>query len=218
MAKNKRVTPLRENLARMMEASIDGPNQTALAKKSGVSQSTIGRLLRGDTDAQADTLEALAKALGTTVGALVARPEPQDIERVQKRDREIIPLLSWAHGGASKITPPDAELWLRCPTKCGAQTFALRIEGESMKPDYEPGDIIYVDPDIPAVHGCDIVVRLSTTEPAILRRLLQVRTRRYLKTLNPERVVLFAGARLAGVVFGKWTERMIGDYQYPGRV
>ena len=50
-------------MALVMASSRDCKTQGALARKSGVAQSTIGRILRGETSPQIDTLTFLARAL-----------------------------------------------------------------------------------------------------------------------------------------------------------
>ena len=72
-------------LAQHMASSLDCKTQEALARKSGVAPSTIGRILRGETDPQIGTMAFLAQALRTTLKALVAerqKPvEPSDVDR-----------------------------------------------------------------------------------------------------------------------------------------
>ena len=86
----------------------------------------------------------------------------------------------------------------------------MRIAGESMEPDYQNGDIIYVDPDIAAVHGKDVVVRLVNRNEATLRRIVVESDLRYLKALNPnwpdKFVPIPADARFIGVVVGRYTD------------
>jgi transcriptional regulator with XRE-family HTH domain len=53
-------------LKRFMAASRDCKTQLALAKKSGVGQSTIGRILRGEGATQRSTVSLLVEALGIT--------------------------------------------------------------------------------------------------------------------------------------------------------
>ena len=60
------------NLARLMAASRDCKTQDALAKRSGVAQSTIGRILRGKGNPQTDTMTFLAAALGIPLKTLAA--------------------------------------------------------------------------------------------------------------------------------------------------
>jgi transcriptional regulator with XRE-family HTH domain len=50
--------------------------QTALAKKSGVGQSTIGRILRGDVSPNAETLVRIAHAFRTPIATFIATAEP----------------------------------------------------------------------------------------------------------------------------------------------
>ena len=204
---------LPENLRRMMSSSAGLKTQTALEKASGVSQATIGRILRGENSPQTDTLTDLARALGTTAGALLH-------DESGKSGREIapkppvqsarIPLFSWVHTGtfSDGIKP---ESWLTCPRQCGSRTFALRIDGVSMEPHYGTGDIIYVDPDVAARDHKDVVVRLSYSSQVTVRRLVEVDKQRYLKALYPGRraklLPLSAAVWIAGVVIGKWSDR-----------
>jgi len=88
-----------------MASSRGLKTQTALSKKSGVAQSTIGRILRGEVNPQAINLEMIAKAFGMSLARLleialevgplpeplglapVAEPEPEPVETVA--------LISW---------------------------------------------------------------------------------------------------------------------------
>ena len=54
--------------------------QTALARRSGVAQSTIGRILRGEVNPQSGNLHRLARALGMPLTALVRMVEGAEIE------------------------------------------------------------------------------------------------------------------------------------------
>ena len=57
-------------LTMVMAASKDLKTQTALAKKSGVAQSTIGRILRGEVNPQSGNLERIARAFGMSLAQL----------------------------------------------------------------------------------------------------------------------------------------------------
>ena len=64
-----------------MAASRNCKTQSALARKSGVGQATIGRILRGETDPQAGTLTFLAEALRIPFKTLAACAAGEKIDR-----------------------------------------------------------------------------------------------------------------------------------------
>jgi transcriptional regulator with XRE-family HTH domain len=59
------------NLNTLMAERSDCSSQNALAKKSGVSQSHVGRILRGESTPTLEMIEALAKALRVTAPQLL---------------------------------------------------------------------------------------------------------------------------------------------------
>ena len=196
--------------------------QTALAKKSGVTQSTIGRILRGEVDPQSDNLERLALAFGmsySTLAAIAEGGEPGDGAAENLMPVPIprkVPLLSLAQAGriAESVYPAqlsDAADWIEFPKKRhGPRIIALRVSGESMEPDYHNGDIIYIDPDVAAIHGKDVVVRLGERNEVTFKRLVVEGERRYLKPLNqnwPDKFVSMpTDAQIVGVVVGRYTD------------
>lgn len=73
MAKTK-VAPhpsLGKNIALLMEAMKDLASQPALAKKAGVAQSTVGRIIRGEVSPSTDNLRKIANAFGISVSNLL---------------------------------------------------------------------------------------------------------------------------------------------------
>ena len=188
-----------------------------------MAQSTIGRILRGKVNPQSENLERLAKSFGmsySTLAAFAERDEPWSgsVEHLQPgKTPRLVPLLSLAQAAKSveAVYPNyarDATDWIECPKKRhGSRTVALKVSGESMEPDYQNGDFIYVDPDVVAVHGKDVVVRLVERNEAALRRLVVESDLRYLKTLNPNWPDKFihipADARIVGVVVGKYADK-----------
>jgi len=209
-------------LAKAMEASRDCKTQSDLEKKSGVAQSTIGRILRGEVNPQTATLERIAKALGIPVAMLLEESPAVEFENRLERtaaarvgEFRLVPLISRVRAGAfeesiDNYQPGDAEQWLAAPKACGPRTIALHVEGESMEPRYQNADIIYVDPDVDPVHGKDVVVRLEDRGEVTFKRLVIEGERRYLKPLNPnwpEKIIEVSGdARIVGVVIGRYTE------------
>lgn len=60
------------NLNSLMAERSECSSQNALAKKSGVSQSHVGRILRGESTPTVEMIEALAKALKTAAPQLLS--------------------------------------------------------------------------------------------------------------------------------------------------
>lgn len=63
------------NIAVLMEGSITLNSQPALAKRTGVAQSTIGRILRAEVNPTGDNLRKIAGAFGVDVGTLYWQTE-----------------------------------------------------------------------------------------------------------------------------------------------
>ena len=199
-----------------MRASRHLRTQTALARRSGVTQSTIGRILRGEVDPQSNNLERLAQSFGMSYSTLAAIAEGdgsiEDFQKGKVPQGEIprrVPLISLAQAGSDLS---HATNWIDCPKKRhGLRTFASKVSGESMEPDYKNDDIIYVDPDVVAVHGKDVVVHLVDRNAIAFKRLVVEGERRYLRPLNqnwPDKFInMPADARIVGVVVGKYTDK-----------
>jgi SOS-response transcriptional repressor LexA len=210
-------------LKKAMASSPGLQTQAALASKSGVSQSTIGRILRREGHTSSRKIERIAKALGMSFGDLVkmARDDVVDEQpggRPNALDPpRLVPLKSWVQAGAfveavDNYPPGDAEAWVALPTgRCGPKTFALRVIGESMEPDYQNGDIIFVDPDVTAEHGKAVVVSLDERNEVTFKKLVIDGQRRYLRPLNPswqtQIIDLSPDAKIVGVVIGRWGEK-----------
>jgi SOS-response transcriptional repressor LexA len=211
-------------VAKVMASNKDLKTQTALARKSGVAQSTIGRILRGEVNPQSVSLERIAKAFSMSLAKLAEMgqaDEPvaestDDLKSVERSAR--VALIPWAQAGSfadasDNPQPGDGEQWMPQPKYSGARTFALRVRGESMEPGYQHGDIIFVDPDVTPAHGKDVVVQLGDRNEVVFKRLVVEGRLGYLKPANPNwpdkiiEISAHPGARIIGVVIGKWVEK-----------
>lgn len=101
------------------------------------------------------------------------------------------PLISWVQAGAwtevtGSFTVDDAEAFLPCPLQCSAETFVLRVRGESMEPRFRDGDLIFVDPAVSPDHGRFVVVRAEDFGEATFKQLIIEGEHKYLKALNPD--------------------------------
>jgi SOS-response transcriptional repressor LexA len=191
--------------------------QTALAKRSGVAQSTIGRILRGEVDPQSGNLLRLARAFGMPLTTLARMAEDAEAGAEPTVVSERVPLISTVHartfaGSVDTGKPEYIEQWIGCPGEnYGPKTFAMRVKGESMEPFYQHGDIIFVDPDVAPAHGNEVVIHHSARNEVTFKRLVLEGERHYIKPLNPDWPEKFVeisagtGSQIVGVVFGRYS-------------
>ncbi len=205
-----------------------GLTQPELAKRAGVSAGTIGNVESGARKNPRELL-AIAKAVGVRAEWLRdgkgPRQDGEDCETASLSNthegpeiRGMVPLLTSVQAGAwaeiaGSFLQSDALDWLPCPVKHGPKTFCLIVEGESMRnpdsrPSYEPGDIIFVDPDRWHKPGDRVVARLDDQERATFKQYMEEDGRKMLKALNPEwkprYIDINGNATICGVVVGKW--------------
>jgi len=109
-----------------------------------------------------------------------------------------VPLISWVRAGSwtgiSDIFYPDeAEEWITVVSPVGQDSFALRVHGDSMSPEFNPGDIIIVDPDKPVESNDYAVVKIendSQNGKATFKQFVRDADRVYLKPLNTQYPVM----------------------------
>ena len=100
-----------------------------------------------------------------------------------------VPVISWVQAGAwTEVCNIDAmsdELVPRPPSSSDS-TFALRVKGQSMAPKYEPGLIIYVDPEVVPFDGDDVVAMLTDDNEATFKQYVEEPGgKKMLKARNP---------------------------------
>lgn len=212
---------LANNLKFLMAANPDVSTQPKLEARSGVGQSTIGRILRAEGEAKIGTVKEIARVFKLTPGDLL---DPGLIGRNGGPESNItgtsggaglVPLISWVTAGMmyeaiDNLAPGDAEEWIESPFPHGKSTFCLKLRGSSMWPEYKDGEIVQIDPDVEAKHNDDVVVRTPDGK-ATFKRLQISEDGNFLVALNPdfpERIIRVPeGTVICGVCTGSWMDR-----------
>ena len=116
-----------------------------------------------------------------------------------------VPLVSWVQAGSmAEVEDPHApgvaEDWITTTVQVRDHTFALRVRGDSMEPEFPNNIIIIVEPDMQYENGDYVVVRNSHDE-ATFKQLVQDGGDWYLKPVNPRYPIKPLGdAVVVGVV------------------
>lgn len=98
-----------------------------------------------------------------------------------------VPLISSVPAGdfreaIDNLHPGDCERLVDASVPIGRHTFALRVDGDSMEPEFRHGDVIIVEPDMQAEHN-DFVIAKNGGD-ATFKQLWKEGGEWYLKPLN----------------------------------
>lgn len=158
-------TRIREALA------YSGKSQARIAEETGLSPGAVTQWLNGQTKSlKAETAAALERATGCRANWLVTG---RGIKEVQAKSNvgaapftqpTMVPLISFVQAGAwTDAEDPypmgGAEEWLATDCTTSRNAFALEIRGDSMLPNFEPGDRIIIDPTIAPQPGDYVVAK-----------------------------------------------------------
>ena len=165
----------------------------ALADAVGVSKTSVIYWEKDENIPKHDSLNALAKALGTTTEYILSgngdvnKPESNIIPVAPK----MAPVLSWVQAGiftnVQAVDMSQVEEWLPLPDDC-EDCFYLKVQGMSNYPTFQEGDYILVDP---LVQYCDMqsgdVIVVRKHDDATFKKLvIETDGTKYLQALNPD--------------------------------
>ena len=205
--------------------------QKELADRVGISQTAVHKLECGRSkssrravtialtcgvdpiwlDTGRGDMSLIGSTPGMTQAELTKAAEDGEIHRAPLFAR--LPLISWEDASRSCEEPaesfhPKAEAWIPVAPKSSDRTFALCVPDDSMKPEFQEGEIIIVDPMLPGKHNQFLVARMEGDTTATFKQLMVTGNKTYLKPLNSRYPLIdVQGAiRVCGVVVGKYKE------------
>jgi len=155
-----------------------GLSMNLLAKRSGLSEKYIRLLERGERKPKLETIEKLAQGLGVPFWE-VAKAAGISVPGARR-----VPVISWASAGDWEKAVEYPEDWVEV-LSTSPRLFALRVEGDSMEPEFVEGDIIIVDADRDWDSGDFILVRNENGE-VIFKQIKRYGDKWILRPLNPK--------------------------------
>ncbi|MDQ6988489.1 MAG: XRE family transcriptional regulator [Mariprofundaceae bacterium] len=196
------------SISQRLKEAMDGMSQYALAKESGIRQPTINRILGGNAP-KFGTLEKIAAVLDVSalwlqngkgnmrqVITTLSAADAADANVVPVTDKHgnlmkmrYLPVVSWVQAGewgeaVDSYEPYDAEKWIAIVGNVGEHAFALKIEGDSMLPEFREGEYVAVDPAREVKNGSFVIAKLKDTNEATFKQFRLDTGRTYLKPLN----------------------------------
>lgn len=151
-----------------------------LADALGISYQAAKKALDGKTKAfTASNNQKAANLLGVSAEWLATGESGQfvldksNVSTAQIGTKQI-PLLSYVSAGhwtgaVDAFQPNDAHDWLVTDLELSDGAFALEIKGDSMLPEFRPGDRVIIDPDITPQPG-DFVVAKNCDDEAMFKK------------------------------------------------
>ncbi len=167
-----------------------GLSQEQLAEKARVSQTTIDKIERGETKRSRFIFE-IAKVLGASYDDLVLSGTHRSelglsnpirtefdklsvfllLERSKYKDKQLAPTLA-AHPLSRTVSVDTVRRPPFIPSS--ADAYALIITDQTMEPEFEPGDMAYINAELPVIRNTTCVFLSDDVEygVGVVRRLV----------------------------------------------
>lgn len=162
--------------------SREGLSQSDLAKKLGVSTSTISMYEVGKREPDFETEEKIADFFNTDLNILRGR----DTERICSPGAVVIPVLGRVAAGIPLTAAEYIIDTEEIPQAMAAdgEYFGLQVKGDSMEPRIKNGDVVIVRKQSDADDG-DLVIALVNGDDAVVKRLKKYKDGIALISNNP---------------------------------
>ena len=124
-----------------------------LANRVDSDTGNLSRIETGKQGVNEEMLRKIALALGCTAADFYAGTEGADNVTAAPLGTRRIPLIDYVQAGIwTEVTNPyavgDASEWLLTDLDLSTTSFALRIKGDSMLPEFREGDSVIIDPAV----------------------------------------------------------------------
>lgn len=164
--------------------------QAQLAEMCHVSQGTIANWEAGNRQPDLPTVSMIADVMEITVDKLIGRStptEPSNISAVYEDHIRMIPVYESVSAGFGALAEDKVVEYI--PLRIvsdyeAAETICIRVEGESMYPKIENGDLIQVHKQ-ESVDSGDIAVMLLDGEEGLVKKVLYGTNWIELHSINP---------------------------------
>lgn len=204
-----------------------GLSQAQLGDLVGVGRSAISNYEKGFRIPDLEIAEKLADAFGVSFGDFVGgqeltdqelrNPLPTNVRPISEMHHQHIPMIGTVAAGEPIYSPEELGVYVDSPMAADA---AITIQGDSMAPTYQDGDVVYIKckPDIP--EGAIAVVFLD--DEATLKHVYKRPTGLTLISDNPAHAPImvefedYASVRIFGVPVG-FTRIYKKEYKRPRR-
>jgi phage repressor protein C with HTH and peptisase S24 domain len=178
-----------------------GWDQIDLARRAGIKQQTLSLIESGGTKTSkfigpiADALEVSVNQIDTSFSGFA----PQSTRRSNNTDmlqggtERTFPIYAAAEGGDGAIILSwDAIEYLPPPPGLALVrgAYGMYIVGESMEPRYERGEKVWVNPNLPARPGNDVLIfqsRDGETKALVKRLVRSTSTEWIVSQFNPQK-------------------------------
>ena len=197
--------------------------QTMLAKSLNIKTPTFSNMVNGRRGIDEELRPKIAKLAGIDYEELLRRegvlpPTTKDSSTVASANfspgpdihpAQRVPIISYVQAGDwqevyDPFPPGYAEEWIETAATSHPNSFALRVHGDSMEPEFREDDIITVDPGREATSGSFVIAKNG--HEATFKQLVIDGSSVYLKPLNdryPVRDMTGHPLRIVGVVVEK---------------
>ncbi len=207
--------------------------QGALAKTFNVSDKGARKWIVGEAVPRYEMLKKITekyKKTGVTVewllsgdpnlspfNALGANENSATYTLHAHKIKGLVPVLStvqagqWCEEKEIKMLQ-HVEKWIPCISTHGENTYALRVEGDSMTSthgrSYPEGCYILVDPDKVITNGCRVVATIALNNEVTFKEYRHESGKHYLKPLNSQYPIIemTPEMKICGVVIGMFQE------------
>jgi len=148
--------------------------QVQLAKLVGVSDVTIGYWEKDQNKPGGLSLTKLARYFGVSENYLLTGKEDASNVSPSSLGAMQVPIISWVQAGlwtseSEAQTPEGTTEYLLTTELHSMGTFALKVRGKSMEPEFKEGDTIVVDPDLAPNPG-DFVIASNGSDQATFKK------------------------------------------------
>lgn len=205
----------RERLRRLINEmgkslGIERGKQKLFADRVETPAAYISQIINGTRELGDDVARRIEEKLGLRPGEMDLPLHDEDhlntgnVVPVSSTVRNV-PLISWVQAGhwneaVDMHEPGYAEDWEPTTERVGPNAFALRVQGDSMEPEFPAGGIVIVDPSVEARNGDYVIAKVGGS--ATFKQYVEDAGRAYLKPLNAryQIIEMTEGCSIAGVV------------------